>query len=179
MAKQQRQVENLLGALALSVTDAVAHGIETSAGAYGSDTFALVLLQHWQTLRSDMLARQLGLAQSSTVRLVDRLESAGLVQRCTGRDRRTVILSLTADGLKQAEEILDARQRVLHRLVGLLSDAEHLALQGIANKLLTVLTPDAVSGEHNCRLCDESACNLQQCPVELRYQTFDDALHPE
>ena len=176
MPIQQNQLENLFGALALSVTDAVAREIEEAEGAYGSDTFALVLLQHWQVLRSDMLARQLRLAQSSTVRLVDRLEQAGLVQRQVGTDRRTVMLSLTSEGLAKAESILIVRQNVLSRLVGMLSEEESEALHGIASKLLAELTVGAVSGEQNCRLCDERACDLEQCPVERRYQTFADAL---
>lgn len=175
--KTQR-LENLLGALALSVTDAVAQSIEKVEGAYGSDTFALILLQHADTLRSDVLSRQLRLAQSSTVRLVDRLEREGLVRRAVGTDRRTVMISLTARGLRAAENILAARQGVLRELVATLSDSERAALHAISLKLLNNLTVDLVSGEQNCRLCDEEACNLADCPVETRYQTFQGALSP-
>ncbi len=175
--KRQR-VENLLGALAIAVTDAVAQSIEEVEGAYGSDTFALVLLLHAETLRSDVLSRQLGLAQSSTVRLVDRLEREGLLQRSAGADRRIVMIGLTARGQRAAENILSARRNVLRDLVGKLSDSERVALQAISTKLLTSLTVDVESGEHNCRLCDEDACELAECPVEIRYQTFDGAIPP-
>jgi DNA-binding MarR family transcriptional regulator len=175
--KRQR-VENLLGALSLAITDAVARGIEEAEGAYGSDTFAIILLLHAETLRSDVLARQLGLAQSSTVRLVDRLEREGLVERNTGSDRRIVMVGLTARGLRAAESILTARRNVLRDLVGRLTESERLALHGISSKLLTGLTVDIESGEHNCRLCDEDACNLADCPVETTYQTFAGALQP-
>lgn len=173
-----QRLENLLGALSLSIVDAMASRIEEAEGAYGSDTFALVLLQHTDALRSDVLARQLRLAQSSTVRLVDRLEREGLVRRDTGVDRRTVMVSLTARGERAAERILSARQHVLHDLVGRLSEAEQSALQSIAGKLLTDLTVDLASGEQNCRLCDEDACDLARCPVEIRYQSFEGALLP-
>jgi DNA-binding MarR family transcriptional regulator len=174
-----QRVENLLGAMALSVTDAVAQNIEMAAGAYGSDTFALVLLQHAQELRCDVLSRQLRLAQSSTARLVDRLERDGLVRRATGgEDRRTVMVSLTARGLRAAERVLSARQNVLRSLVGKLSESERAALQAISTKLLSQLTVDLASGEQNCRLCDEDACCLNDCPVEARYQTFEGALLP-
>jgi len=175
--KAQR-LENLLGALALSVTDAVARSIEETEGAYGSDTFALVLLQHAETLRTDVLSRQLRLAQSSTVRLVDRMEREGLVRRETGVDRRTVLVSLTARGLRAAEKVLSVRQNVLRNLLGELSDSEKSSLQAITTKLLTRLTTDLASGEQNCRLCDEDACGLAECPVEIRYQTFEGALLP-
>lgn len=173
-----QRLENLLGALSLSIVDAMASSIEATEGAYGSDTFALVLLQHAEALRSDVLARQLRLAQSSTVRLVDRLEREGLVRRDTGVDRRTVMVSLTARGERAAERILSARQNVLHDLVARLSEAERSALQSIAGKLLTDLTVDLASGEQNCRLCDEDACDLAECPVEIRYQSFEGALLP-
>ncbi len=175
--KKQR-LENLLGALALSITDAIAGSIEKVEGAYGSDTFALVLLQHASQLRSDVLSRQLGLAQSSTVRLVDRMEKEGLVQREVGADRRTVLVSLTGRGERAAERVLALRQCRLRDLVGTLSDSEQAALQAVSVKLLSHLTVDLVSGEHNCRLCDEDACGLAECPVEIRYQTFEGALLP-
>jgi DNA-binding MarR family transcriptional regulator len=175
--KKQR-LENLLGALALSITDAIASNIEKVEGTYGSDTFALVLIQHAAALRSDVLSRQLGLAQSSTVRLVDRMERQGLVQREVGTDRRTVLVSLTASGEQAAERVLSLRQDKLRELVGELSEDEQAALQGLSVKLLSHLTVDLESGEHNCRLCDEDACGLAECPVELRYQTFEGALLP-
>jgi len=172
------RLENLLGALAISVTDAVARGIEESEGAYGSDTFALVLLQHAERLRSDVLSRQLRLAQSSTVRLVDRMEEQGLVRRENGADRRTVFVRLSARGRRAAERVISARRNVLQELVARLSTSERSALHGIAVKLLTNLTVDLASGEQNCRLCDEEACDLATCPVETRYQTFEGALLP-
>ena len=173
-----RQLENLLGALSLSVTDAMARGIEGAEGGYGSDTFALVLLQHAETLRSDVLSRQLRLAQSSTVRLVDRMEREGLVRRTSGADRRTVWVSLTARGLRTAERVLSVRRNVLRELVEKLSENERAALHSISTKLLSDLTVDLASGEQNCRLCDEEACCLADCPVEPRYQTFEGALLP-
>jgi MarR family transcriptional repressor of emrRAB len=175
---ERQRLANLLGALSLSITDAVARSIEEAEGAYGSDTFALVLLQHAETLRSDVLSRQLRLAQSSTVRLVDRMEREGLVRRTSGADRRTVWISLTARGRRAAERVLVVRQDVLQELVERLSEDEQAALHSIAAKLLTELTVDLASGEQNCRLCDEDACCLADCPVETRYQTFEGALLP-
>ncbi len=173
-----QRLENLLAALALSITDAVEQGIEKVEGTYGSDTFALILLQHAETLRSDVLSRQLRLAQSSTVRLVDRMERDGLVRRETGVDKRTVMVSLTVRGQRAAERVLSARQNVLRELVAKLSDSERSALQAVSVKLLSGLTVGLASGEHNCRLCDEDACSLADCPVEIRYQAFEGALPP-
>jgi hypothetical protein len=74
--------------------------------------------------------------------------------------------------------VLSARQGVLRDLVGKLTDSERSALQDISVKLLDNLTIDLASGEQNCRLCDEDACCLSDCPVEIRYQTFEGALPP-
>lgn len=175
---RMHQLENLLGALSLSITDAVARNIDDAEGAYGTDTFALVLLQHAQALRSDVLSRQLRLAQSSTVRLVDRMEREGLVRRTSGADRRTVWVRLTARGQRAVKRVLSVRRNVLRELVEKLSESEKTALQSISAKLLTELTIDLTSAEQNCRLCDEDACCLADCPVETRYQTFEGALLP-
>lgn len=173
------QVENLLGALALAVVDAIAESIEGSCGSFGSDTYALVLLQHWGKLRVDKLSRQIGLAQSSTVRLVDRLERQGLVSRAIGVDKRTVILTLTEEGNDHVKKIFNARKKVLSMLISNLDNNEIDAISSISKKLLSSLTINAVSGERICRLCNEDACGLKACPVDLRYQTFPDALSPD
>ncbi len=142
--KKQR-LENLLGALALSITDAIASNIEKVEGTYGSDTFALVLLQHAAELRSDVLSRQLGLAQSSTVRLVDRMERQGLVQREVGKDRRTVLVSLTASGEQAAERVLSLRQDKLRELVGRTVGRRTGCLAGPFRQ--AAVPPDGRSGE--------------------------------
>jgi hypothetical protein len=67
---------------------------------------------------------------------------------------------------------------VLRELIAKLSDSERAALQAVSVKLLPGLTVDLVSGEQNCRLCDEDACSLADCPVEIRCQAFEGALPP-
>jgi DNA-binding MarR family transcriptional regulator len=66
------------------------------------------------------LADELGSAQSSVTELVDRAETAGLVERGKARDGRVVTVSLTTRGddlFKQAfTAIKDDRERLLHHL---------------------------------------------------------------
>jgi len=163
--KQQR-LANLLGALALSVNDAVAAALAQNGAGYGSDSFALVLVSQNQRLRCDQLAHELQLAPSSVARLVDRLEADGLLRRHAGEDRRTVWVALTAKGNRQVERVLAARAQPLQELVKQLSASEQDNFCLLTEKLLTALTPDAVSAARNCRLCDERACHLARCPVE-------------
>lgn len=57
------------------------------------------------------LGRELGISLSATTQLADRLERTGLVTRQPGgEDRRTKLLSLTADGREQME--MRRRQRL-------------------------------------------------------------------
>jgi len=169
----QKRLENLLGALALSVSDSMADAIAQQSSGYGSDSFALVLLSQSKTLRCDQLAKQLGLAASSVARLVDRLERAEWVQRSSGEDKRTVMLSLTPQGEQQTKQILKARRAPLEKLVAQLCAREQHSLCLLAEKLLTALTPDALCAARNCRLCDESACELEHCPVERCWQQYE------
>jgi len=171
----QKRLGNLLGALALSIHDAMADALAQQGTGYGSDSFALVLLAQAKTLRCDQLAKQLALAPSSVARLVDRLERADWVQRSSGEDKRTVMLSLTAQGEQQAEQILVARRAPLEKLVGKLCAKEQHSLCQLSEKLLTALTPDALCAVRNCRLCDEEACHLEHCPVERCWQQFEQA----
>jgi len=172
----QKRLENLLGALALSINDVMAEAISQQTTGYGSDSFALVLLSQTKTLRCDELAKQLGLAPSSVVRLVDRLEQAQWVQRSSGEDKRTVMLSLTMEGEQQAKQILAARRMPLEKLVAQLCAKEQHSLCLLTEKLLTALTPDALRAARNCRLCDETACELEHCPVERCWQQYQQAV---
>jgi len=169
----QKRLENLLGALALSINDAMADAIAQQSAGYGSDSFALVLLSQAKTLRCDQLAKQLALAPSSVARLVDRLERAEWVQRSSGEDKRTVMLNLTTAGEQQVKHILTARQAPLAKLVETLSAKEQHSLCLLTEKLLSALTPDALCAVRNCRLCDEQACELEHCPVERCWQQYE------
>jgi len=165
----QKRLENLLGALALSINDAMMDAINQQSSGYGSDSFALVLLSQAKTLRCDQLARQL------VARLVDRLEQAQWVQRSNGEDKRTVMLSLTMAGEQQAKQILAARRMPLEKLVAQLCAKEQHSLCLLTEKLLTALTPDTLRAARNCRLCDETACELEHCPVERCWQQYQQA----
>ena len=80
---------NLLGALSLVVHDRFGEAMTEATG--GSETAAAALSSLDNFLDRptiDTLRRVLGLTSSGTVRLVDRLEDEGLVERGTGEDRR-------------------------------------------------------------------------------------------
>ena len=59
------------------------------------------------------LARSTGLTTGATTRLIDRLESAGLVRRVRAADRRQVIVELSSDRLPEIEKAIEPAQRHL------------------------------------------------------------------
>ena len=72
---------NLLGAVALALTDAMQAATQNQAPEPGGAAAAIVLLRHDPGMRIEQLRRSLGLSHPGTVRLVDRLERAGVLER--------------------------------------------------------------------------------------------------
>ena len=92
-----RRDANLLGALGLLLADRLAEAVAPAGGASAAE--ALVTLHARGGGRSiDALARVVGLSHSGTVRLADRLVSAGLAERRRGADQRSTALRLTPAG---------------------------------------------------------------------------------
>jgi len=71
------------------------------------------------------LAGRLGLAESSVTRLVDRLVSAGLVdRRSTPGDRRCIEAGLTPEGRKVMRRVRTERREFLREILETLEPAE-------------------------------------------------------
>jgi MarR family transcriptional repressor of emrRAB len=167
MASDERTA-NLLGALALTLTDSVGAALGDEAGVAGTDAAALITLHNYAEGESlDLLRSALGLSQPGMVRLVDRLEGRGLLRRRRAeRDARAIALRLTASGRRAAEAAVRARGRVVHRALEALDPGEQRALAGLVAKMLTAETTGPVRSRVICRLCDPDACgHPQRCPV--------------
>jgi MarR family transcriptional regulator, negative regulator of the multidrug operon emrRAB len=147
---------NVLGALAQAIGDAVA---ADSAAA------ALVHLAKYPDEPIDALRRPLGLSHAGCVRLVDRLEEQGLVERSEGEDRRVRALRLTRSGGSAARRVLEAREDALTRAIGQLSANERDQLVRIATKVLAELVVDSAAALAVCRLCDYARCPDDVCPT--------------
>jgi MarR family transcriptional regulator, negative regulator of the multidrug operon emrRAB len=115
-------------------------------------------------LANDLLRQALGLTHSGTVRLIDRLQREGLVERQPGHDRRTIALHLTQAGWQAREKLLQRRLAVLVPLIAGLSEIDAVQLDATLDKLLQNLPSSEVEAYHICRLCDETTCGA--CPVE-------------
>jgi MarR family transcriptional regulator, negative regulator of the multidrug operon emrRAB len=161
-----KRLENLLGALALALSDSVSGAVEAGAGHAGATSAALAVLAQEPGLGIEQLKVPLGRTQSATVRIVDQLVAEGLAERREGRDRRSVAVFLTQRGTAAAAAVLERRRAVLNDALSALDGEEQRALEATLVKLLGAMTTDPAQAERICRLCDVAACPLRSCPVE-------------
>lgn len=72
-----------------------------------------------RSVRAQDLADRVHLSQSAVSRLVDRLASRGLVERCVCEmDRRGIFVELTSDGARRHGEAAPTHREVLGRILG-------------------------------------------------------------
>lgn len=165
---ERARAANLLGALALEVAERGARQARAHPNATTSSLAALNLIGAYAGCSNSALARALGLSHTATVRLVDKLEAAGLVTSGTGADRRAVALHLTPEGVERVRAAITARRRDVDDLLAILpaDDVAHLAR--IAGVLLAAMVESGDDADHLCRLCDENSCPDARCPVHSR-----------
>jgi DNA-binding MarR family transcriptional regulator len=163
-----RQAANLLGALALAVSDRLEGAVTDAARLAESDAVALSALhQFLESPRIDLLAQVLGLTSPGTVRLVDRLERAGLARREAGRDGRVTSVALTAAGRRRAQAVTRARAALLEQALTVLSQPEQQRFAELVGKVLAGMVRPPGATRWTCRLCDLGACGRAdgRCPV--------------
>jgi DNA-binding MarR family transcriptional regulator len=166
--RRDSQAANLLGALALAVSDRLEGAATEAAGLSENDAVALSALHHFlDSPRVDLLAQVLGLTSSGTVRLVDRLEHAGLARRVTGADGRVTSVALTAAGRRRAQAVTRARMELIEHALGALTSSERRQFGELAGKILAGLIRPPGATRWTCRLCDLVACGRPEghCPV--------------
>lgn len=164
----ERQAANLLGALALRLSDELERAVAQAAGLAESDAAALSALHHFLDSPSvDLLAQALGLTSSGTVRLVDRLEGAGLVRRATSGDGRVTSVALTAAGRRRAAAVTRSRTELMERALAGLTASDRRQFGELAGKILAGLIRPPGARRWTCRLCDVVACGRPEgrCPV--------------
>jgi DNA-binding MarR family transcriptional regulator len=163
-----RQTANLLGALALAVSDRVSDAVAAVAGHGASGPAALVALDGYAGGASiDALRRFLGLTHSGAVRLVDRLVADGLAERRIGIDGRSVSVHLTPQGRRTARRVASAREAMLEQVLAALGPARREQANALLTELLQGLAGDPEDAPRICRLCDGNACGRARgaCPV--------------
>jgi DNA-binding MarR family transcriptional regulator len=143
--------------------------VDEASGSSGATAAALSALLHFlEEPTIDLLRRVLGLTSSGAVRLVDRLEAAGWVQRVPSRDDgRATSVHLTSAGRRAAIAVTRARGDVLELTLGVLSPEERETFEALASKVLVGMTRGPGAVRWICRLCDMDACGWREggCPI--------------
>jgi DNA-binding MarR family transcriptional regulator len=159
---------NLLGALALSLHDRTSEAIAEATGQPESGAAALSALDQFLDQPSvGRVDQVLGLTHSGAVRLIDRLEGDGYIERGQGADGRSRSVRLTQRGTRLARQTAQARLRVLEGALADLSERDRRQLDALLSRLLPGLIRGPGAKRWMCRLCDLRACGREQgmCPV--------------
>ena len=159
---------NLLGALATEISGRADRMSKTHPNETDSATAALNLISFYEGCSNGALSRALGLSHTATVRLVDKLEVAGLVVSEPGTDKRSVSLRTTERGRAQAREALHTRCLMLGEQIDLLTPPQRKCLDEILEVLLRSMVMAAADADHICRLCDGAECPPDHCPVHQK-----------
>jgi predicted ArsR family transcriptional regulator len=109
----------------------------------------------------------MGLTPSGAVRLIDRLESEGLVVRGPGTDGRTRAITLTDRGAAAAAALARARRQVLTTMLDGLAPDELDTLGELLGRMMGNAVRAKTGGAWICRLCDLTACERAdgRCPA--------------
>lgn len=159
------RLSNLLGAAARLAEDAVEQSLLRELPYGPSAPAALTSIAHRPGLSIEWLRRVLGLTHSGTVRLVDRLEGAGLVIR-EQTEGRTVPLALTPRGRRTLARVERARIAALQALLEPLPQEAREQLDSLLSALLAAQTETNDDLYRICRLCSFDACQRERpCPV--------------
>ena len=161
------RINNLFGALMLSVNDRVANALCGEMQETSEAFAAIITIGNSPGHTVDWLSRILSLTHSGTVRLLTRLETEQLVgRRASQYDARSVAIHLTASGEKRMQELLLARRRAIDHALDALSANEQQTLCTLIERMLGALTNNDI-GDRMCRLCEERACPQAKCPITL------------
>jgi DNA-binding MarR family transcriptional regulator len=162
-------VANRLGAMALTLGDGMREATESATGLAGALPAALISLRQWADGTSvDVLAEAMRVSHSRMVRVVDRLEAAGLAHReADPSDGRRALVRLDPAGRELADRALDARARVLLDALAGFDGADLRDLERLLGAALGATTADVGAARSTCRLCDAHACGhyAGHCPV--------------
>ena len=156
---------NIVGALALAIADSIASATDKVVAERGPAAAALMLSAHLPGMSIDTLRTGVGLSHPGAVRLVDRLEAAGLIERRNSdEDGRRVALHLTAAGEAAAASIAQGRNNAVARALASLPASEQATFAQTCETLLTALVTTSSDALRICRLCNEQVCSA--CPVD-------------
>src|SRR5918998_4530380 len=163
---------NVVAAWAVTTTDRIRDGM-ARAGMDPRELAALTLVATHDGCSLDWLRQRIGLTQSGTVRLVDRLSGKQQLRRGSSTGRG-VPLHLTETGQQYLREWQGVQSdNVDGLLAGLTTDQRDALVAGLARALATQerALPEA---DATCRTCTWDACR-PECPVDRSVRGPEDA----
>ncbi|MEX3968508.1 MarR family winged helix-turn-helix transcriptional regulator [Paraburkholderia sp. EG286B] len=161
-----QRTENLLGVLAVLVTDEM-YGLDTVPALAGPTARAMLnAIGQYPDASIELLRDAVDLSHPAAVRAVAGLVDAGLAEKRSGVDKRSVALALTGAGRREVKRLQDARENMLSRIVGHLDNDERVVLEDLLIKMLWHETRDPAHAMQLCRFCDDKPCLKAGCPVE-------------
>ena len=116
-------------------------------------------------LTAERLSTVLKMSHSGCLRLIERLELAGYVERRDGRNKREKAIHLNAAGEQMRSDLLSARQSAAWEILSNLDPAERNAMRTFVLRMLDRMEPEGLGKDGLCRLCDRLTC--QQCPANM------------
>ncbi len=158
---------NLLGAFLTGMHDHLSRRLEQESEISGDGPAALVAIAYNEGRTVEFLRKTLSLSHSWTVRVVEKLAKAGLVNKKAAADKRAVALFLTEQGKRKAQGIVRARRRCLDEVLGALQLKDQRMLMPMLESMLALMTGDEDSAEAICKLCEVDVCPQNRCPVAL------------
>jgi MarR family transcriptional regulator, negative regulator of the multidrug operon emrRAB len=169
------RADNILGALVLSLSDGIKETTEQQLAMRGEAAAAVVSIGNSPGNSIGWLSKTLMLSHSGTVRLLDKLVHEGLVERNRVElDAREASLHLTNSGERKMLAILKSRHDCLDTALDALTKQEQLLFCKLSEKILAAISRDE-RGDAMCRLCEESVCPQNRCPVTLACQANVDS----
>jgi MarR family transcriptional repressor of emrRAB len=159
--------QNLLGALVTAINDRMQWQAEKAIGLGGAMPAALVTIGHNYGESVEFLSGILQMSHSGCVRLVDKLDEQGLIERRPGKDRRSLSLYLTPKGREFKRDVLRARREALNAVFQKLDAPQQDKLVELMEVMLTAITHCKNDADIICRLCEEQTCAQSHCPVTI------------
>ena len=146
---------NKFAALSLAVTDAT---LAEDADLAPTAVAALITAANNPPASIGEIAAIVGLTHSATVRLVDRLETDGLLhrRRWVGRE---VLVEITPAGRRRAEGLQDRRLAVSSGFLACLSADESDFLDRLVDRMLRAHAARGYDRRRLCRMCARVHCN--------------------
>ena len=114
----------------------ISHAMRDLSEGRGSQSRILMILASHGPVTQKELTECLGIQPGSASEVLLKLENNGLITRTTSEnDRRTTVVSLTGEGMCQAEEVREARGHRHREMFSCLSQEEKETLIGLLEKI--------------------------------------------